>query len=88
MKLGTSRDVEAPIDFVFGQMSDFKAIERAAMRRGAEVQRVDDPDAERAGHDMGCRVSNCAARCREIRLELTEYAPPEGMVLPPAVAVA
>ena len=79
MKLDTIRDIEAPIDFVFGQMSDFRAIERAAMRRGAEVQRTDD--LTRTGPGMTWDASfEFRGRTREIRLELKEYAPPEGMI--------
>ena len=41
MKLTAKNDVEAPVDFVFAQLADFEGWERAAMRRGAEVARVD-----------------------------------------------
>ncbi len=41
MKLVAKYDVEAPAAFVFAQLSDFDGWERAAMRRGADVMRVD-----------------------------------------------
>lgn len=34
-------DIEAPIDFVFAQLTDFPAMERLALRRGIEVTRAD-----------------------------------------------
>ncbi len=41
MKLAAKYDVEAPAAFVFAQIADFEGWERAAMRRGAEVMRMD-----------------------------------------------
>lgn len=41
MDFTTRSDVEAPIGYVFEQLSDFAAFERAALRRGAEVVRID-----------------------------------------------
>lgn len=41
MKFSTRTDITAPVDFVFAQLSDFSAFERAALRRGAEVTRLD-----------------------------------------------
>ena len=41
MKLTAKSDVEAPAAFVFAQLADFGAWERAAMRRGADVMRQD-----------------------------------------------
>lgn len=40
MKLNTKRDIEAPVDFVFAALTEFDAWERAAMRSGAEVERL------------------------------------------------
>lgn len=39
MKLAAKYDIEAPVDVVFGQLTDFPAWERMAMRRGADVTR-------------------------------------------------
>lgn len=41
MKFTTKEDIEAPIDAVFAAVSNFAAIERSALRRGARIQRVD-----------------------------------------------
>lgn len=39
MKLTSRQDIEAPIDFLYAQLTDFDQFERMAMRRGAEVER-------------------------------------------------
>ncbi len=41
MRFTTKQDIEAPVAFVFKALSDFDIWERAAMRRGAEVERTD-----------------------------------------------
>lgn len=41
MRFTTKQDIEAPAAFVFKALSDFDGWERAAMRRGAEVERTD-----------------------------------------------
>ncbi|KRS16740.1 SRPBCC family protein [Roseovarius indicus] len=80
MNLGTKEDIEAPIEFVFEQMTDFKAIERAAMRRGAEVQRVDKMSGKGEGM-MWDAAFELRGKTREIEMELTEYDPPNGLVM-------
>lgn len=55
MKFSSKQDIEAPAAFVFAAMSDFEGWERAAMRRGAEVQRTDTLKTPSAG--MAWRVN-------------------------------
>lgn len=43
MKLTAKEDIEAPIDEVFAQLTDFEGFERAGLRRGAHIQRTDLP---------------------------------------------
>ena len=41
MKFSTREDIEASLDHVYAAVSDFAAYERQALRRGADVRRVD-----------------------------------------------
>ncbi|MFK7940783.1 MAG: SRPBCC family protein [Roseovarius sp.] len=80
MQFSAKEDIEAPIDFVFEQLSDFQSFERSALRRGAEVQRSDGK--RNVGIGMAWDASfKLRGRRRDIKLELTEYDPPNTMVL-------
>ncbi len=43
MHLSSRTDIEAPLTFVFSALTDFDGWERSALRRGAEVNRIDKP---------------------------------------------
>jgi len=49
MKFSTREDIEAPIAYVYAQITDFQGFERQAMRRGADVQRIDGTGAINVG---------------------------------------
>lgn len=49
MKFSTRKDIGAPQDFVFDQFADFPSFERAAMRRGVRLNRLDALPAPAAG---------------------------------------
>lgn len=80
MEFVSKEDVDAPIQQVFEMLTDFEGFERAALRRGAEIQRVDDLQEPGAG--MAWDISFMMRdKLREFRLTLTEFDPPNGMVL-------
>jgi hypothetical protein len=78
MKFSTKEDVEAPLDFVFDEVSDFQAFERAALRRGAEVQRLDGLQTPGAGLIWEAQFK-FRGRKREARIEVTEFDRPNGL---------
>lgn len=78
MKLATREDIEAPIELVFQQLSDFDGFERAVLRRGAEVVRSDTLSEPGAG--MTWRAAfKYRGKERKLDIELTEYQAPERM---------
>lgn len=78
MKFSTKEDIEAPIDAVFKMLCDFETYERAAMRRGAEVQRTDTRTSPGAG--MGWRGTfNLRGKRREVDIEMITFDSPNEM---------
>ncbi|UWR22830.1 SRPBCC family protein [Sulfitobacter sp. S190] len=79
MKFSTKEDIEAPIDAVFDMLSEFENFERSAMRRGAEVQRVDTLSAPGVGM-MWQVVFDLRGKKRDLEIELITYDRPGEMV--------
>jgi len=78
MKFSAKEDIEAPVEQVFALVSDFEGFERAARRRGAEVQRTDSLPSSAIG--MTWATSFVArGRQRQLNIEMTEYEPPQMM---------
>ena len=80
MKFSTKEDIEAPIDAVFEMLCDFEGFERSAMRRGAEVQRVDSLTAPGVGM-MWNAVFEMRGKRRDLQIEMVTFDRPNDMVL-------
>lgn len=73
MEFSTKEDIEAPLDRVFSQASDFEHLERQVMRRSVDVRRVSgDPAQPVAGMNWlaGFRFRG---KPREAEITLTGY---------------
>ncbi|MEL6239589.1 MAG: SRPBCC family protein [Pseudomonadota bacterium] len=78
MKFSAREDIAAPIDQVFDALSDFESFERQAMRRGADLQRVDP--LTQAGVGMRWQVAfKMRGRRRDVTIELKRYDTPNEM---------
>ena len=80
MKFSTKEDIEAPIEAVFEMLCDFEGFERSAMRRGAEVQRVDQKPVPGVGM-MWNAVFQLRGKRREMELEMVTFDRPNEIVL-------
>ncbi|WP_264211090.1 SRPBCC family protein [Leisingera thetidis] len=80
MEFLSKEDIEAPIAGVFGAISDFELLERSALRRGIELQRIGDPASPEKGLAWDLAFS-FRGKQRDIRLALASYTPVTGMIL-------
>ena len=76
MKISTRETVEAPARFVYDILSDLPALERLAVRSGAEVARTGDPTVAGVGAAWRVRFVFRGEE-REAALTLTERIPDE-----------
>lgn len=77
MQFTTREDIEAPIDFVFANIVDFDKFERAAMRRGVEIERRGATPAET--HWTGKLVFR--GKTRNFQAHVVSFERPEGIVI-------
>lgn len=78
MQLTTSRDIEAPRDAVYAQLTDVDQWERTALRRGADVQRLDPRPAAAPG--MSWRAAfPFRGKPREITVTLDRMIPGQAL---------
>ncbi|MBQ0803018.1 MAG: SRPBCC family protein [Sulfitobacter litoralis] len=80
MKFSTKEDIDAPIDAVFEMLCEFDQFERAAMRRGAEVQRVDQLAEPGAGMQWEAAFDMRGKR-RALQVEMDRFERPTEMKL-------
>lgn len=78
MNLAARYDIEAPVDFVYRELTDFDGWERMAMRRGAEVTRADQV----TGPGMEWHVTfPLRGKTRNARLHLAAASPTSHMTV-------
>ncbi len=80
MQFTSVQDINAPLEHVFAQISDFDSYEAYAMRIGATVERTDQLTQKQAGmcwHFSG----ELRGKNREIDIELEEYSQPKEIKL-------
>jgi len=78
MKFSTKEDIEAPVAFVFSELSDFESFELGVMRRGATVKRLDRRTEPGAGMSWALEF-RWRGRERKMVTDMTAYDPPQAM---------
>ena len=77
MRFSTREDIEAPIEHVFGAVTDFDGFERQALRRGAEVQRHDTYGKPGVGSEWQLKFT-FRGKKRDVNARMTEFEAPNG----------
>ncbi len=80
MKFSTTEDIAAPAEAVFDAFCDFASFERAAMRRGADVRRVDQMAAPGVGMAWHAAFDMRGKR-RQIEVEMVTFDRPDEIAL-------
>jgi uncharacterized protein YndB with AHSA1/START domain len=78
MEFTTRDDIEAPIDYVFDQVTNFAAFERSIMRRGGDVERIAGGDAVVVGTKWRVKFLLRGAE-RSVMAEIVEVDKPNGL---------
>ncbi|AUQ48633.1 hypothetical protein PhaeoP83_00317 [Phaeobacter inhibens] len=80
MDFSSKEDIDAPIAEVFGSISDFENMERMALRRGVDVQRMGDVHHPENGLAWEIEFQ-FRGKKRNLHLSLSTYEPVTQMVL-------
>lgn len=80
MKFATREDIEAPIDHVWGAVTDIEGFEKQAMRRGADLVRVDTLPRPGVGAEWDLKFQ-FRGKMREIESRLVEFEKPHALRL-------
>lgn len=78
MKFSTREDIEAPIEHVWAQISNFDAFERQALRRGAEIARSDSQGAPGLGSEWEVKFV-FRGKKREVEARISVFDRPNTM---------
>ena len=80
MQFKSREDIEAPIDFVFAQVTDFPSFERQALRRGADVRRQDSNPEPGLGSAWDVTFKY-RGKDRKLRAEVVHFDAPNSYLL-------
>lgn len=75
MEFSARTDIEAPIEFVFEQVTDFAAFERSILRRGGDVERVHGAGEAIVGTKWNVQF-RLRGKERTVKAEITLVDPP------------
>jgi hypothetical protein len=75
VKFSTKEDIEAPVEVVFAALTDFPSFERAALRRGADIVRMDKLDQPGVGMGWNARFQ-LRGKWRRVVCDLREFDSP------------
>lgn len=80
MEFSTRDDIEAPIEYVFDQVTDFATFERSIMRRGGDVERIEGGDTAAVGTKWRVKFLMRGSE-RTVMAEITDVDKPNHMVI-------
>ncbi|MAO00638.1 SRPBCC family protein [uncultured Roseovarius sp.] len=80
MQFTGREDIEAPIERVFEEITDFQGFERSALRRGADVRRTDKLKVPGVGMSWHA-VFKLRGKQRKVDVSVVDYDPPNGIKL-------
>ena len=80
MKLSTREDIEAPIDTVYGAVTDFDGFERQLLRRGVDVTRDETQPTDVPGVKWNARFQ-WRGRAQDLNAELVSIEAQQGYAI-------
>lgn len=80
MEFTARDDIEAPIDYVFEQVTDFASFERSIMRRGGDVERISGGDAPELGTKWLVKFL-MRGKERTVDAEIVQVEKPNGLTI-------
>lgn len=80
MKFTAREDIEAPIDYVFDQVTDFATFERSIMRRGGDVERLTGDGTPELGMSWQMKFQ-MRGKERTVKAELTQLDAPNSLTI-------
>jgi hypothetical protein len=75
MKLSTRKDIDASVAEVFAALTDFTALEKLALRQGADVRRLDSLPEAGPGSSWAVDFAYRGKK-RQVKSTITTYEPP------------